>query len=335
MELELNTICVMASLLNLSGRSLVKIPDYSKEYLTFTAVTTCQVKFTGTTASGVLNQLQYSTNKGNTWTTLPDDTYIPLASGDSIILKGSCNPTNNGIGTFASSDGTFEVSGNVMSLLYEDNYIGRIILTKNFSFGYLFKDCTGITNAGNLMLLASTLTYGCYYRMFWGCTSLTTAPELPATTLADCCYTYMFQNCTSLTSTPALPATTLSVSCYNGMFRGCTSLISIPDELPVTALTQGCYSEMFRGCTSLTKAPILPATTGEGSCYLLMFYGCSSLNYIKCLLTNIPANATLNWVFNVSSSGTFVKAANMNDWTRDISGIPTNWTVEDYVEETN
>ena len=34
--------------------------------------------------------------------------------------------------------------------------------------------------------------------MFRGCTSLTTAPELPATTLADGCYYYMFRDCTKI-----------------------------------------------------------------------------------------------------------------------------------------
>ena len=35
--------------------------------------------------------------------------------------------------------------------------------------------------------------------MFSACTSLTQAPELPATTLADSCYFAMFYNCSSLT----------------------------------------------------------------------------------------------------------------------------------------
>jgi hypothetical protein len=33
--------------------------------------------------------------------------------------------------------------------------------------------------------------------MFSGCTSLTEAPELPATTLAESCYYYMFSTCKS------------------------------------------------------------------------------------------------------------------------------------------
>ena len=63
--------------------------------------------------------------------------------------------------------------------------------------------------------------------MFKGCTSLTQAPELPATTLADYCYEQMFRGCTSLIIAPELPATTLKTHCYSNMFYGCTSLSSI------------------------------------------------------------------------------------------------------------
>ena len=42
--------------------------------------------------------------------------------------------------------------------------------------------------------------------------------------LADFCYYSMFNGCTSLTTAPSLPATTLSTRCYNSMFNGCTSI---------------------------------------------------------------------------------------------------------------
>ena len=77
---------------------------------------------------------------------------------------------------------------------------------------------------GRYYLPATTLTGRCYYNMFKGCTSLTTAPELPATTLATNCYEFMFYKCTSLTTAPELPATTLVGNCYYNMFKGCTSL---------------------------------------------------------------------------------------------------------------
>jgi hypothetical protein len=146
----------------------------------------------------------------------------------------------------------------------------------------------------------------------------------------------MFSGCTGLTTASALPATTLSSSCYNHMFYGCTSLTITP-ELPATTLATYCYQYMFYGCTSLTTAPTLPATTLVTYCYYNMFYGCRNLNYIKCLATDISANScTSNWVTNVASTGTFVKADNMSSWTVDsTSGIPVGWTVEDYHDYSN
>ena len=116
----------------------------------------------------------------------------------------------------------------------------------------------------------------CYSSMFYGCTSLTTAPSLPATTLASYCYYSMFRGCTSLTTAPSLPATTLASYCYFLMFYGCTSLTTAPSLL-ATTLADSCYYSMFNGCTSLTTVPSLPATTLGRRCYFFMFYGCTKI----------------------------------------------------------
>ena len=120
------------------------------------------------------------------------------------------------------------------------------------------------------------LADSCYNSMFRDCTSLTTAPSLPATTLATRCYYSMFYGCTSLTTAPSLPATTLATHCYSYMFYGCTSLTTAP-SLPATTLADYCYSYMFRSCTSLTTAPSLPATTLATNCYYFMFFYCTSI----------------------------------------------------------
>ena len=220
-------------------------------------------------------------------------------------------------------------------------------------YSSMFSGCTLLVNAPTLP--ATTLANYCYSSMFWNCTSLTTAPALPATTLAESCYQYMFWNCTSLTTAPALPATTLAESCYLGMFESCASLTTAP-TLPATTLAKRCYYEMFQGCTSLTTAPALPATTlAEGcyyymfrectsliaspvlsaqtlvtECYQGMFIDCSSLTNIECLATNISAaRCTLSWVWKVSSTGTFIKDASMQNWTTGTAGIPSGWTVQD------
>ena len=59
--------------------------------------------------------------------------------------------------------------------------------------------------------------------MFQGCTSLTTAPELPATTLATYCYYSMFQGCTSLNYIKAMFTTTPDTYYMNNWVDGVAS----------------------------------------------------------------------------------------------------------------
>lgn len=196
----------------------------------------------------------------------------------------------------------------------------------NYCYEFMFNGCTSLTSVPRLP--ATTLANWCYAFMFSGCTSITAAPELPATTLAEECYEGMFRYCTSLTVSPELPATTLAKNCYHTMFLNCTSLAVAP-ELPATTLVDGCYGQMFSMCGSLAVAPELPATTLVYACYNAMFTGCTSLNYIKCLATDISASVcTFVWLKDVSSSGTFIKASSMNDWTTGASGIPSGWTIQ-------
>ena len=180
-----------------------------------------------------------------------------------------------------------------------------------------------------------------FIRLFYGCTSLTTAPTLPAETLADYCYADMFYGCTSLTTAPALPATTLAEYCYSGMFSNCTSLTTAP-TLPAETLADYCYEYMFSGCTSLTSAPALPAITLADYCYEYMFYGCTSLNSVTMLATDISAKSCWrNWLKDVAATGTFTKAAGLEqgDGKGQIPtgshGIPSGWTVVDYKEQEN
>ena len=95
-------------------------------------------------------------------------------------------------------------------------------------------------------------------------------------TMAENCYSYMFYGCTSLTTSPALPATTLAVGCYNAMFGDCAALTTAP-ALPATTLVANCYDYMFYGCASLTTAPALPATTLVANCYESMFLDCAKI----------------------------------------------------------
>ena len=117
----------------------------------------------------------------------------------------------------------------------------------------------------------------------------------------------MFRGCTSLTSAPDLPATTLAYGCYGSMFRGCTSLTSAP-VLPATTLAEGCYNFMFSGCTNLTSAPKLSADKLAVSCYTYMFYNCKRLSTVTMLAPaseiNSYSQCCLYWLILDDGTGT-------------------------------
>jgi hypothetical protein len=62
-----------------------------------------------------------------------------------------------------------------------------------------------------------------------------------------------------------------------------------------------------------------------------MFRGCTSLNSVTCLATGRIGSDANYWLDNVAASGTFIKAAGMTDWPTGAHGIPSGWTVQDYV----
>ena len=162
-----------------------------------------------------------------------------------------------------------------------------------------------------------TMASFCYAYMFRNCTSLTTAPSLPATTLAGSCYASMFFGCTSLTTAPSLPATTLSSNCYSSMFYSCTRLTTAP-SLPATTLSSNCYISMFRGCTRLTTVPSLPATTLASNCYRSMFYSCTKIKLA------ISQSSEYDKEYRIPKSGNGVTETNaLNDMFKLTGGTFT------------
>lgn len=204
----------------------------------------------------------------------------------------------------------------------------------NGCYRYMFSNCKGLTKAPDSVGITSTImSSGSCIHMFSNCTSLLTAPELPSSTLAKECYYNMFYQCSGLTTPPSvLPATTLSENAYENMFYNCSGLTVAPIISAVT-LSSNCCKQMFMGCSSLTTSPVLYAETMVAYCYENMFRGCSSLNRITCIATNPDGSAayTSNWVNGVSSSGTFVKSSTASNWGYGVYGIPSGWSVENYV----
>lgn len=295
-------------------------------YMHFTCadgVNSFQIKLNPNNTLVQLNEVDmfWSYNKTD-WQRFTSDNYITVNEGQAIYLKGinlaglDCTRSEGGgqeergalpLFLVKDDDTYINCSGNIMSLIYGDNYLNWDEIPIEYCFAYLFsthdndysfkqlKDCSQL-------ILPNTVTEYCYYYMFSGCPNLIKGPELPATVLAEGCYMGMFQSSTSLTGYYTLPATTLASSCYKSMFQGCTSLTTAP-KLPAITLTQNCYNNMFTNCTNL--------------------------NYIKAMFTTTPSNSyTYDWTYGVARTGTFVKSRAATWNVTGNNGIPSGWTVQ-------
>ena len=191
---------------------------YETKYLTFKTLESGTFTWKNSVNA---NNVYYSIDSGTNWTILyVNESTQTIAAGREVWWKASglAVDSSYGIGRFAAT-GRFNVEGNVMSLVYGDNFETATTITNNYQFEQLFYNCSKVVSAENLVLPATTLTTYCYASMFYYCTALTTAPTLPATTLANNCYSQMFFFCSSLNNVTCL-ATDISArnSTYNWMY---------------------------------------------------------------------------------------------------------------------
>ena len=262
--------------------------------LTFTALEPSTILYKPSTVSTA----QYSYDTVN-WKTA-DNVTLNLSKGDKIYFKGNIvgDQSKDDYAHFTMT-GKIAASGSIMSL-----------------------------QAGNTQDKSLKYKYE-FYNLFIRCTSIVTAPELPAITLIEHCYDSMFEYCSSIVTAPELPATTLKDWCYMDMFSDCTSLIKAP-ELPATTLAYRCYGGMFYNCTSLVTAPVLPATKLVSLCYAHIFAYCYNLNYVKCDAREYNSDYFYMWVKDITTTGDFY-CYDASIFQTGTSGIPSGWTVHSEV----
>ena len=168
------------------------IEEESIPYVTFTADAEQSL-----TISKAVDGLEYSVNGGE-WSTLGNQTISFGGEKGQLRLRGI-----NGYGTAKSYDydsyATIKFSNNTPVACTGD--IRTLVDYENYS----------TAETGNAR----------FCRLFAWCTSLTSAPELPATTLAYGCYGGMFYGCTSLTDLDLSSFDTFNMKKTSWMFDGC------------------------------------------------------------------------------------------------------------------
>lgn len=252
-----------------------KEPDYASMPLTYEFLSDGEFEFYSPYGENISIRFRRINGEyaSDEWKTLSSrsnpKTRVQVKTGDLVQFGGNTDYYTEG-GRFVFlrvSGATFNVYGNIMSLLDKENFSSMtsfpevdasVILMCRFPS--MFEENTGLLNAEHLILPVL---------------------DLSNSNGNGGVYAGLFNNCTNLMTAPKLPATTLAYECYNIMFSGCTSLANMP-ELPATNLAQNCYRKMFVYCTNLNYVKCLATTGTDGS-------------------------NTENWLLNVSPTGTFVK----------------------------
>lgn len=137
------------------------------------------------------------------------------------------------------------------------------------------------------------------------------------------------------TSFPAGTSYTFASMFLNGAFESTAGWLTDVSNLilPATTLASSCYNSMFQGQKLITTAPKLPATSLISGCYDQMFSYCEALNHVEAMFLTKPESSfadsdTYNWLYDVASTGTFVKNANATWTDRGTYAVPTGWTIE-------
>lgn len=241
-----------------------------KNYLAFEALE--DGTFTLTIAASVsvsasIQDVSYSIDEGATWVTTPNVdsqqvviTTPTIEAGNRVLWRGNAKKygsSDQACSKF-SSTGEFNVSGNIMSLLYGKDFEDKLTLPAMNTFHRLFDSCGKLLSSEDLLLPATTLTGYCYYFMFSSCTSMTkTVKVLPATILKSSCYYRMYNACPALLEAPELPAETLVSGCYNYMFTNCKKLAKVKAMFltePSTSYTNSWLSNVAASGTFVKNA---------------------------------------------------------------------------------
>lgn len=196
-------------------------------------------------------QLNYSIN-GKEWITPAYSLggYVYTAKKSELISFRYYASSIDGTMFFTSIHGSFNLWGNILSLIFGDEANNNFDISKYSSaFSRLFYN-SGVVNISQNFL--------------------------PATSLGDDCYSQMFAGCSSLLNIPNLPATTFGKKPYTNMFSNCTSLKNIT----ISEGTKVIGEQQFYFCTSLKEVYCKPTTPPTGASFMFSYNAAGRKIYV-------------------------------------------------------
>jgi surface protein len=295
--------------------------------------------------------LQYSLDSGETWSsyTMPDanasGATISLSKGQSVMFKGN-NPEGYNETYWDNSNfqiklahrfnccGNCKLYGNVMSLIYDDNFIDKTEVPNNGSFGMLFVNNTGITEA----VITFPENYNSKkmgYSIFANCSNLKTivfecGDFQDAIYFGNCdsklnaCHLNirlnnctscksMFNGCKSLTSLDLSKWNTSNVTNMEFMFNQCSGLTSVGDLSKWDTNNVTNMQIMFSECYGLTSVGDLSKwDTSNVTNMRAMFNRCSGLTSLD--LSKWDTNNVTNMEFMFSECYGLTSVGDLSKW---------------------
>ena len=262
--------------------------------------------------------LKYKINNGSwveypeTWNNNPDGSQLhavnittTLAEGDKISFISN----NLRYNFYFNSDYWFleqntdglrvNISGNIMSLVYGDDYLYATpdyYEGSKLYFNNMFSGSTFLKDASDLVLPKHNLpdpitenNQGIFEEMFSGCTNLVSGPNILAKELPFKACKRMYLGCTNLTDIGTISAKTVHGRAFDWMYFECTSITGVnfntfmPNVEKVTG--EWVFAAMFRNCTGIQSITgigdlVSNVSIANNSNYVFgeMFFGCTSLD---------------------------------------------------------
>ena len=149
------------------------------------------------------------------------------------------------------------------------------------------------------------------YRMFYGCSSLTSLDLSNFNTSNVTNMSFMFHDCSSLTSINLSNFNTSNVTDMSLMFSGCSSLTSLNlSSFNTSNVTD--MEAMFDGCSSLTNLNLSNFNTSNVTRMDDMFYLCSNLTSLNLSNFNTASVTNMGLMFFGCNSLTSLNLSNFN-----------------------